>query len=42
MVKYIVQDNKVLVVDDSFLDDNNFPIVTEITLEEYEKIKGDQ
>jgi hypothetical protein len=42
MVKYIVQENVVLVIDDSFLDENNFPIITEITIEEYNQIKGDE
>ena len=42
MVKYIIQENFVLVIDDSFLDENNFPIVTEITIEEYNQIKGDK
>jgi hypothetical protein len=40
MVKYIIQDDMVLVIDDSFLDSNGLPIITSMTLEEYEKIKG--
>jgi hypothetical protein len=42
MVKYFILEDKVLVVDDSFFDENGSPIITEITIEEYNKIKGDE
>jgi hypothetical protein len=42
MVNYIILEDKVLVIDDSYLDDNDSPIITEISIEEYNKIKGDQ
>lgn len=42
MVNYIILQNKVLVIDDSYLDDNGSPIITEISIEEYNQIKGDQ
>jgi hypothetical protein len=40
MVEYIVLEDRVLVIDDSFLDPNGNATIIEITLEEYNEIVG--
>jgi hypothetical protein len=40
MVEYVILEDKVLVIDDLQLDPNGSPVITEITLEEYQEIVG--
>jgi hypothetical protein len=40
MVEYVILEDKVLVIDDTELDPNGEPVITEITLEEYQEIVG--
>jgi hypothetical protein len=40
MIRYIVLEDTVLVIDDSILDPNGEPLITEITIQEYESLGG--
>ena len=40
MIRYIVLEDTVLVIDDSILDPNGEPLITEITLQQYQSLGG--